>query len=375
MKIYIIAGEASGDLHASNLVKALLVHNPKHEIRGWGGDMMSAAGVQVVKHYRELAFMGFTEVVMNLRTILNNLESCKTHIAEWKPDLVILVDYPGFNLRIAPFAKKIGIPVVYYISPQLWAWKEGRVKIIRASVDKMLCILPFEKAWYKERGVEAAYVGHPLLDALEKYPFRSDFRTSNKLDERPIIALLPGSRKQEIKIKLPIMLEATKQWQADFQLVVAAAPGQTSSFYEPFLKNYGACMVKGQTYDLLKNAQFAIVTSGTATLETALIGTPELVVYKGNPISYQIGKRLVKVKYISLVNLILDHPLLAELIQNDCNPAQIHAELLKLKQAKRLNEIREGYDKLKSILGNAGASERAAYEIETFMQMHLSKSK
>lgn len=375
MKIYIIAGEASGDLHASNLVKALLVRNPKHEIRGWGGDMMSAAGVQVVKHYRELAFMGFTEVVMNLRTILNNLESCKTDIAEWKPDLVILVDYPGFNLRIAPFAKKIGIPVVYYISPQLWAWKEGRVKIIRASVDKMLCILPFEKAWYKERGVDAAYVGHPLLDALEEYPFRSDFRTSNKLDERSIIALLPGSRKQEIKIKLPIMLEATKQWQADYQLVVAAAPGQTPSFYEPFLKNYGARMVQGQTYDLLKNAQFAIVTSGTATLETALIGTPELVVYKGNPISYQIGKRLVKVKYISLVNLILDHPLLAELIQNDCNPAQIHAELLKLKQPDRLQEIRAGFEKLKSILGNAGASARAAHEIETFMQMHLSKSK
>lgn len=375
MKIYIIAGEASGDLHASNLVKALLVRNPKHEIRGWGGDMMSAAGVQVVKHYRELAFMGFTEVVMNLRTILNNLESCKTDIAEWKPDLVILVDYPGFNLRIAPFAKKIGIPVVYYISPQLWAWKEGRVKIIRASVDKMLCILPFEKAWYKERGVDAAYVGHPLLDALEEYPFRSDFRTSNKLDERSIIALLPGSRKQEIKIKLPIMLEATKQWQADYQLVVAAAPGQTPSFYEPFLKNYGARMVQGQTYDLLKNAQFSIVTSGTATLETALIGTPELVVYKGNPISYQIGKRLVKVKYISLVNLILDHPLLAELIQNDCNPAQIHAELLKLKQPDRLQEIRAGFEKLKSILGNAGASARAAHEIETFMQMHLSKSK
>lgn len=375
MKIYIIAGEASGDLHASNLVKALLVRNPKHEIRGWGGDMMSAAGVQVVKHYRELAFMGFTEVVMNLRTILNNLESCKTDIAEWKPDLVILVDYPGFNLRIAPFAKKIGIPVVYYISPQLWAWKEGRVKIIRASIDKMLCILPFEKAWYKERGVDAAYVGHPLLDALEEYPFRSDFRTSNKLDERSIIALLPGSRKQEIKIKLPIMLEATKQWQADYQLVVAAAPGQTPSFYEPFLKNYGARMVQGQTYDLLKNAQFAIVTSGTATLETALIGTPELVVYKGNPISYQIGKRLVKVKYISLVNLILDHPLLAELIQNDCNPAQIHAELLKLKQPDRLQEIRTGFEKLKSILGNAGASARAAHEIETFMQMHLSKSK
>lgn len=375
MKIYIIAGEASGDLHASNLVKALLARNTKHEIRGWGGDMMSAAGVNVVKHYRELAFMGFTEVIMNLRTILNNLERCKADIAAWKPDLVILVDYPGFNLRIAPFAKKIGIPVVYYISPQLWAWKEGRVKIIRESVDKMLCILPFEKAWYKERGVEAAYVGHPLLDALEEYPFRPDFSTSNKLDERPIIALLPGSRKQEIKIKLPIMLEATKEWQSDYQLVIAAAPGQSSSFYEPFLKSYGALMVQGQTYDLLKNAQFAIVTSGTATLETALIGTPELVVYKGNPISYQIGKRLVKVKYISLVNLILDQPLLAELIQNDCNPEQVHAELLKLKQPKRLTEIRAGYEKLKSILGNAGASARAANEIETFMRMHLSKSK
>jgi lipid-A-disaccharide synthase len=375
VKTYIIAGEASGDLHASNLVKALLAQNTKHEIRGWGGDMMSAAGVNVVKHYRELAFMGFTEVIMNLRTILNNLERCKADIAAWKPDLVILVDYPGFNLRIAPFAKKIGIPVVYYISPQLWAWKEGRVKIIRESVDKMLCILPFEKSWYKERGVEAAYVGHPLLDALEEYPFRPDFRASNKLDERPILALLPGSRKQEIKIKLPIMLEATKEWQTDYQLVIAAAPGQSSSYYEPFLKNYGARMVQGQTYDLLKNAQFAIVTSGTATLETALIGTPELVVYKGNPISYQIGKRLVKVKYISLVNLILDQPLLAELIQNDCNPEQVHAELLELKQPKRLTEIRAGYEKLKSILGNAGASARAANEIETFMRMHLSKSK
>ncbi len=375
MKIYIIAGEASGDLHASNLVKALLALNTRYEIRGWGGDMMSAAGVNVVKHFRELAFMGFTEVIMNLRTILNNLESCKADIAAWKPDLVILVDYPGFNLRIAPFAKKIGIPVVYYISPQLWAWKEGRVKIIRESVDKMLCILPFEKAWYKERGVEAAYVGHPLLDALEEYPFRPDFSASNKLDERPIIALLPGSRKQEIKIKLPIMLEATKEWRTDYQLVIAAAPGQSSSFYEPFLKSYGALMVQGQTYDLLKNAQFAIVTSGTATLETALIGTPELVVYKGNSISYQIGKRLVKVKYISLVNLILDQPLLAELIQNDCNPEQVHAELLKLKQPKRLTEIRAGYEKLKSILGNAGASARAANEIETFMRMHLSKSK
>lgn len=363
MKFYLIAGEASGDLHAANLIKALKKKHPEAEFRCWGGDLMAAAGATLVKHYRELAFMGFAEVIMNLRTILRNLRLCKSDIAAYQPDAVIFVDYPGFNLQLAPYVKSLGIKSIYYISPQLWAWKAGRVKIIRSNIDQMLCILPFEPAWYAQHGVTAHYVGHPLLDALADYSFNPNFLQANQLDERPIIALLPGSRKQEIAVKLPIMLEATRQWQKNHQLVVAGAPGQAASLYTPYLKPFQAKLISGQTYDLLKNAAAAVVTSGTATLETALLGTAEVVVYRGSPISYQIGKRLVKVKYISLVNLILDRPLLTELIQDDCNPTQIAAALGALLEKDKKEAIQQEYNHLRTVLGSAGASEKAAEKI------------
>jgi len=368
VKLYIIAGEASGDLHAANLILALRKLSPELEIRAWGGDKMAAAGATVVKHYRDLAFMGFSEVILNLGTILRNLEFCKADIREFQPDAVILVDYPGFNLRIAKYVHGLGIPTSYYISPQLWAWKAGRVKQIKAYVDQLLCILPFEPAWYAKHGVNAQYVGHPLLDALHVYPFDPNFRKNETLDDRPVIALVPGSRKQEIKVKLPIMLAAAARYAADYQIVIAGAPGQELHFYQNIIGDSPARIISGKTYDLLKIADAAIVTSGTATLETALIGTPEVVVYKGSPISYAIGKRLVKVKYISLVNLILDRPLLAELIQHDCTPEKIAAELATLLQKSRRRELASAYTELRQLLGEAGASENAAKALYGFLK-------
>lgn len=374
MKLYIIAGEASGDLHAANLLLEMQKLVPGLEVRAWGGDKMAAAGAQIVKHYRDLAFMGFTEVLLNLRTILRNLDFCKEDILAFQPDAIILVDYPGFNLRIAKFAHEAGIPTTYYISPQLWAWKAGRVKLIKAYVDQMLCILPFEPDWYARHGVKAQYVGHPLLDALQVYPFDSQFRVQQQLDQRPVIALLPGSRKQEIRVKLPIMLAAVAELARDYQIVVAAAPSQDLAFYQKIIGQTPAHIVAGKTYDLLKTATVAIVTSGTATLETALIGTPEVVVYKGSPISYAIGKRLVKVKYISLVNLILDRPLLTELIQNDCTPEKIAAEVKQLLLDKRRHELQQAYTELRQLLGEAGASRHAASAIYHFIESRRSDS-
>ncbi len=367
MKLYVIAGEASGDLHAANLLIALRKLVPDLEVRAWGGDKMEAAGASIVKHYRDLAFMGFSEVLLNLRTILRNLAFCKADILAFQPDAIILVDYPGFNLRIARFAHEAGIPTSYYISPQLWAWKAGRVKQIKAYVDQMLCILPFEPDWYARHRVTAQYVGHPLLDALQTYPFDNQFRQLQGLDQRPIIALLPGSRKQEIRVKLPIMLAATADFSRDYQIVIAAAPSLELSFYQEIIGQAPAKIVTGKTYDLLKSATAAIVTSGTATLETALIGTPEVVVYKGSPISYAIGKRLVKVKYISLVNLILDRPLVAELIQHDCTPEKIAGELNQLLQPDRRMELNRAYTELRQLLGEAGASQNAAAAIHQFV--------
>ncbi len=375
MKLYIIAGEASGDLHAANLIKALRQREPGLEIRAWGGDLMEAAGATLVKHYRDLAFMGFAEVLMHLPTILRNLEFCKQDILAFKPDAVLFVDYPGFNLRMAEFVKKQGIPTSYYISPQLWAWKAGRVKQIRAYIDQMLCILPFETGWYAKHGVEAHYVGHPLLDALAAYPFDPAFRNHFGLDDRPVLALLPGSRRQEIAVKLPIMLEAVRNKLPAFQVVIAAAPSQDMAVYQKIVGDYPAQIIAGHTYDLLRCASAAIVTSGTATLETALIGTPEMVVYKGNPISYFIGKRLIKVKYISLVNLILDYPLLTELIQHDCNPPKIAATLEHLLQESETKKLQAAYVELRTLLGGAGASEKAAAYLQTFMKRGLPDSK
>lgn len=370
MKYYIIAGEASGDLHGSNLVKEILRLQPSAEFRGWGGDLMQTAGVQLVKHYRDLAFMGFVEVIMNLRTILGNLAFCKQDILQHNPDALILVDYPGFNLRIAEWAKQQGIRVIYYIAPQVWAWKENRVKKMKLCIDKMLVILPFEKAYFKDKwNWEVEYAGHPLVNVIDN--FKADVNALPALPDAdlPIIALLPGSRKQEILKKLPIMLEVTRQF-PQYRFVVAMAPGQEDSFYAGLLSPYeNVSAVRNQTYPLLKQSAAALVTSGTATLETALFKVPEIVCYKGSNISYQIAKRLIKVKYISLVNLIMDKLVVKELIQNDLTAASLTAELTQLLQGnERRQQLNEDYNRLHEVLSAGGnASANAAKSIVAFM--------
>ncbi|WKK65977.1 lipid-A-disaccharide synthase [Lutimonas zeaxanthinifaciens] len=362
MKYYIISGEASGDLHASNLMKALKKEDDHADFRFWGGDLMLAQGGTLVKHYKDLAFMGFAEVIMNLRTILNNIKFCKKDILEYAPDALILVDYPGFNLRIAEFAKKNGITVHYYISPQIWAWKENRIKKIKRDVDQMYVILPFEREFYEDKhDFPVHFVGHPLLDAIaDRKPISPEvFAEENGLNEKPIVALLPGSRKQEITKMLLVMSKMAGKF-PDHQFVIAGAPGQELSFYNNFLKEENISIVENKTYDLLSVATAAVVTSGTATLETALFKVPEVVCYKGNEISYQIGKRLVNVKYISLVNLILDKEAVTELIQDDFNETNLENELFKILDYKGRESIFDHYYKLEQALGGKGASEKTA---------------
>ncbi|RYY63587.1 MAG: lipid-A-disaccharide synthase [Chitinophagaceae bacterium] len=360
MKYYLIAGEASGDLHGSNLAKELRRQDESADLRGWGGDLMEAAGVTLVKHYRDLAFMGFVEVLMNLRTILRNLAFCKEDILRHRPDVLVLIDYPGFNLRVAEWAKTQGIRVVYYISPQVWAWKESRVKKIRATVDKMLVILPFEQDWYRTRwDYSVEFVGHPLMQVVNE--FLAEHRPEAEY-LKPVIALLPGSRKQEVAVKLPVMLEAARAF-PDYQFVVAKAASLEEAFYQEILKEHpGVLSVRNDTYALLAEATAALVTSGTATLETALFGVPQVVCYKGSNISYQIAKRLVKIKYISLVNLIMDRPVVTELIQGECNPAAIERELrLLLFDEQKKAQVKNDYYELKQLLQQGGnASEKAA---------------
>ena len=332
MKYYIIAGEASGDLHAANLMKALLAKDPQANFRFWGGDRMQAVGGTLVKHYKDLAFMGFLEVLLNLRTILRNISFCKKDISEFKPDILIFVDYPGFNMRIAKWAKQQGIPTHYYISPQIWAWKENRIKAIKRDVDAMYVILPFEKDFYeKKHQYRVHFVGHPLLDAIAQRQEVDEaiFKAENGLDHRPIIALLPGSRKQEIAKMLKIMLSIVDDYH-QYQFVIAGAPSIDYDFYQRFIKEENVHFVSGKTYDLLSIAYAALVTSGTATLETALLNIPEVVCYKGNWISYHIAKRIIKLKYISLVNLIMDKPVVTELIQGDLTKKNLKIELDKL---------------------------------------------
>ncbi|MBI3233329.1 MAG: lipid-A-disaccharide synthase [Bacteroidetes bacterium] len=360
MKYYIIAGEASGDLHGSNLIKELKNLDSNLEVRCWGGDLMQQQGATLVKHYKELAFMGFKEVLVNIKTIFKNISFCKEDIAQYKPDVVIFIDYPGFNLRIAEYVKSLGIKTIYYISPQVWAWKENRVKKIKQTVDQMICILPFEKDFYKKWDYPSEYVGHPLLDAIKTFEIDTQFREKNKIDSKPIIALLPGSRKQEISKMLPLMLELSKLY-TQYNFVVAAAPGQTIEYYQQYIHAYNNCfIVKNQTYQLLHHSHAALVTSGTATLETALFDVPQIVCYKGSNISYQIGKRLVKIKYISLVNLILDKPTVTELIQNDYNLELLKVEFAKITVGKERQQILNDYILLKNMLGNSGASKKAA---------------
>ncbi|MCC7302864.1 MAG: lipid-A-disaccharide synthase [Bacteroidia bacterium] len=355
MKYYVIAGEASGDLHASNLVREILRKDPGASFRAWGGDLLADSGAQVVKHIRELAFMGFTEVLLNLRTILSNIEFCKKDILSWKPDAVILVDYPGFNLRVAKFLKSKGIPVYYYISPQVWAWKASRVHAIKETVDKMIVILPFEKEWYARFGMDVNYVGHPLLDAI-----RGTLPDSLSLtpDSRPLVALLPGSRKQEISTMLPIMMEAAKR-APEYRYVIAGAPAMPPAFYDE-ITGGKVPVIHGKTYELLRHADAALVTSGTATLETALFGVPEVVCYKGNPVSYFIARQIVKVKFISLVNLVMDEEVVKELIQSDLHPENLLRELRNIFNPEYRNRLIGKYAELTAKLGGPGASERAA---------------
>jgi lipid-A-disaccharide synthase len=375
MKFYIIAGEASGDLHGSNLIKELRKLDSSANIRCWGGDLMQEAGGELVKHYRELAFMGFLEVAKNLGTILSNLRFCKEDILKFKPDVLILIDYPGFNLRIAKWAKQQGLRIIYYISPQVWAWKENRVKMMKECIDKMLVILPFEKDYFKNKwNWEVEYVGHPLVEVVEKYRVRSqesgvgDSRLLTQ-DSR-LIALLPGSRKQEILKKLPVMLEVSKSFPG-YEFIVAKAPGIEDDFYKELLKNYSnVSFVANQTYDLLKNAKAALVTSGTATLETALFGVPEVVCYKGSLLSYQIAKRVIKVKYISLVNLIMNKPVVKELIQDELNAKNLEHELREiLTNESRIAQMKKDYADLKNLLTEGGkASAKAAGLIVDFLK-------
>lgn len=364
MKYYIISGEASGDLHGSNLMKELKAMDPGAQFRCWGGDLMKEQGAELVKHYRELAFMGFTEVLMNIRTILRNIDLCKKDIADWKPDAVILIDYPGFNLRIAEFAKGAGFKVFYYISPQIWAWKQSRVNKIKRTVDQMFVILPFEEEFYQRFDYKAHFVGHPLLDAIAnrntQKPSFDEFAKKHGLDSRPVIALLPGSRRQEISTMLPVMLNVRNDFK-DYQLVVAGAPSQPKEFYETFLRGTGVKILFNETYSLLQQSHAALVTSGTATLETALFGVPEVVCYKGGYISYQIAKRLVKVKYISLVNLIMDREVVKELIQDEFNESTLKKELDRLISDKPYREqMLRDLGELKSRLGGSGASRKTA---------------
>ncbi len=362
MKYYIIAGEASGDLHGSNLMKALLKQDPQADIRFWGGDLMQRVGGTLVKHYRELAFMGFAEVIQNLGTILRNISTCKKDIEAFNPDAIIFIDYPGFNMRIASWAKKKGIPTHYYISPQIWAWKENRIKSIKRDVDYMYVILPFEKDFYeKKHGFPVAFVGHPLIDAVAEYRTTADpqFREKHQLDERPIIALLPGSRKQEITKLLSQMLTVVPHF-GNFQFVIAGAPSQDFEFYKQFLTNTNVRFISNETYGLLNVAYAALVTSGTATLETALFKVPQVVLYKANPISYQIAKRIITLKYISLVNLIMDREVVTELIQEDCNSKRIRTEFTKIIQSQGRDKMLQNYDILIDKLGGEGASELTA---------------
>lgn len=376
-RIYIIAGEASGDLHGGNLVRELFkvagvpaaseapataANDVALQIRAWGGDRMAAAGAEVVKHYRELAFMGFTQVIMNLRTILRNIDTCKKDIEAFKPDALVLIDYPGFNLRIAEWAHARGIPVHYYISPQVWAWKKGRVHTIKKVVDKMYVILPFEKAWYAKYGYDVEFVGHPLLDAIEQEG-KTPLTPLPGADERPVVALLPGSRQQEIARMLPLMAEVARRYPA-YRFVLAGAPSVPDATYRRYVKDGGLSLVKGRTYDLLRHAHGALVTSGTATLETALFGVPEVVCYSGSALNVWIAKRLVDINYISLVNLIMDREVVRELIQQELNANTLSQELERIMlPGVARSTMEKDLAQLREKLGGPGASAKVAIAV------------
>ncbi|MEM6770132.1 MAG: lipid-A-disaccharide synthase [Bacteroidota bacterium] len=367
MRYYLIAGEPSGDLHGSYLIRAIRAEDPDAEFRAWGGDLMEAAGAVLVKHYRELAFMGVVEVIKNLPTILRNQKACQEDIAAYAPDRLVLIDYSGFNLRVAKWAKPAGFDVSYYISPQVWASRSGRVKQIKAYVDRMLVILPFEEAWYAERGVKATFVGHPLLDVVGDQSNSQTVKQSSK--NLPTIALLPGSRKQEITVGLPLMLAAAAELPGH-HYVIAGAPAQNPAFYTSIIASCDRApesieVRMNQTYPLLRQAHAAIVTSGTATLETALFAVPQVVVYKGNWLAYHIAKWMIgsRIKYISLVNLVMDAPVVTELIQGAFNPKNLAEHLKSILAGPARNQQLDQLAQLREQLGAGGAAGRAARAI------------
>ncbi len=366
MKYYLIAGEASGDLHASNLMLAMAKLDAAAQFRVWGGDKMETAGGKIIKHYRELAFMGFAEVAMNIRTILGNIRFCKEDIQNWQPDALILIDYPGFNMRIAKWAKAKGIRVYYYISPQIWAWNTKRVHQLGRNVDRVLVILPFEKQFYADHGYDVDFVGHPLLDVTENFQSPMAFP-----EDQNIIALLPGSRRQEISTILQEMLSVVSSF-PQYHFYIAGAPAIEAAFYQKIIAaanlEKAPTLVFGQTYELLTQTKVALVASGTATLETALFKVPQVVCYRGNWINYRIFKSLIKVKYISLVNLIMDKKIVEELLQADLNKENLIREINHLLKADKRKQLKQEYALLREMLGNQGASERTAKLIWSYLQ-------
>ncbi len=368
MKYFLIAGEASGDLHGSNLIKELKVYDLKAIIECWGGDKMENSGAVIRKHYRELAFMGFFEVAKNIKTILGNFKKCKSDILTFKPDVVILIDYPGFNLRMARFAFKHRIRVFYYISPKIWAWNQKRAWKIKKYVNRMFTIFPFETEFYKKFNYEVDFVGNPLLDSIEQFKNQHDNSFKSEiLENKPIIAILPGSRRQEIRKSLPVML-SIKQNYPGYNIVIAGAPAIEESFYKQIIGDDVVKVIFNKTYSILENAEAALVTSGTATLEAALFKVPQVVCYKTGNISYQIAKRLIKVNYISLVNLVMNKRVVTELIQHEFNSRLLVLELDKILKNRNIREqIISGYNSLELKLGGKGASKRAAEKMVKYL--------
>jgi len=362
MKYYIIAGEASGDLHGSNLIKQIIKFDNKAEIRAWGGDKMKNAGAKIVKHFKELSFMGFYEVVLNLQTILKNIRFCKNDILQFNPDKIIFIDYPGFNLRIAKWAKNSKFKTIYYIAPQIWAWRESRIKKIKKYIDYLYVILPFEKEFFeKKHGFKVKFLGHPLLDSIKYFKDSQNKDLSNEKNKE-IISILPGSRKQEIKKMLGIMLGVVDHF-PKYQFVIAGAPNIELEYYNNIIKDKNIKVFKSKTYSLLSSSKAALVTSGTATLETAILKIPQVVCYKTSLVSYLLAKFFIKIKFISLVNLIMNQELIKELIQNDCSKKNIIKELKKVLDLNNRNRLLAKYDSLISLLGEPGSSKRIAEDI------------
>ncbi|QJD94583.1 lipid-A-disaccharide synthase [Mucilaginibacter robiniae] len=373
MKYYLVAGEASGDLHGANLMKALKAKDTQAEFRYFGGDLMQAEGGTLVKHYADMAYMGFVEVFLNLRTIMANMKHCKQDISTWHPDVLILIDFPGFNLKIAEFAKAQGLMVCFYISPKVWAWNQKRVHQIKRVVDHLFCILPFEVEFYQQWDMQVDYVGNPLLDAIAAFTPDSDFLQKHHLTEKKIIALLPGSRKQEISKLLPVMATLTQRF-PDYQFIVAGAPAFDLAYYQQYLNNSDIPVLFNATYDLLHHAEAAIVASGTAVLETALFNVPQVAVYKANWVMVVIARTFLKIKYITLVNLIMNKRVVQELIQEECNTDTISDELNKLlpnSSTDRQNMLQD-YHQLHQFMGQPGASARTA---ELIVSYTLQKNK